>query len=132
MAKKSQAQQRFEIAFIEGVLKRAPDFVEALACLGDLYTKIGAYEEGLRIDERLAHIRVGEPLVFYNLACSYSLTGDMLKARAAMARAFELGYDDVEFLLQDADLADLKADSAFQEQLKEWRASLHLRPQEAR
>ena len=63
-----------EIAFIEGVIRRDPRYVEALQILGDDYTRRGRLIEGLKIDEQLAKLRPDEPLVHYNLACSYSLT----------------------------------------------------------
>ncbi len=57
-----------EIAFIEGVIRRDPRYVEALQILGDDYTRRGRLIEGLKIDEQLAKLRPDEPLVHYNLA----------------------------------------------------------------
>ncbi len=121
MAKKSGSNAKFEIAFFEKVLLNAPDFVEALACLGDLYTRQGAYEKGLRVDERLARLRPDDAVVLYNLACSYSLVADIPAARRAMARAVECGYDEWDHLRQDPDLLNLLADPKFQQFLNEKR-----------
>lgn len=131
MAKKASAAA-FEIVFFEGVLRYAPDFTEALACLGDLYTKEGLYEKGLRLDLRLAGLRPQEPVVLYNLACSYTLTGDLPAARRTMLAALESGYDDMEHMFKDADLRALLADGEFQSLLNDWRARRRVRrPQEA-
>ena len=63
-----------EILFLEGLVRRDENYVEALQILGDDYTRRGRYGEGLKIDERLCKLRPDESLVHYNLACSYSLT----------------------------------------------------------
>ena len=105
MAKpRSDQDPQFEIAFYENVLKNSPNFIEALMAIGDLYTKEGFYQKGLQVDEKLAKLRPDEAVVFYNLACSYSLMNDVARARTAMHRAFLLGYDDIAHLDQDPDL----------------------------
>src|SRR5271154_2280738 len=63
-----------EIQFLEGLIRRDENYVEALQILGDDYTRRGRYGEGLKIDERLCKLRPADSLVHYNLACSYSLT----------------------------------------------------------
>ena len=123
MAKKADRDTQFEIGFFEGVLRQSPDFIEALAVLGDLYTKEGLYEKGLQMDERLAKLRPDD-IVFYNLACSYALVNDLPRARQAMARAFELGYCDFKSLKQDPDLASLLADAEFLGVLEQWQRNL--------
>ncbi len=122
MAAKKNSSIQFEMAFFEQVLARAPDFIEALICLGDLYTREGLYAKGLEIDERLARLRPQEPEVFYNLACSYSLLNNIPAARRAMARAFDLGYDEWDHLRKDKDLANLLGDHEFVARLKEFQS----------
>ncbi len=104
----------FEIQFFEGVTKRDPDFIEALQILGDAYTKTGQWEKGLNIDKRLARLCPDNPLVFYNLACSYSMLGKLDEAFAALQKAIKLGYDDARWLAQDPDLENLRRDSRFE------------------
>lgn len=105
----------FEIQFYEGLLKKKPDFVEALSALGDLYTRKGLYAKGMEIDERLAHLKPQDPIVLYNLACSYSLLKDTDKAVKTIQKAIACGYDDFHHLEQDSDLDNLRHDSRFQE-----------------
>ena len=109
----------FEIRFYENILKESPDFVEAIMALADLYTKKGLYREGLELDERLSRLRPEEPVIFYNLACSYSLLNDQYAALNAIRRAIDLGYDDFEHLANDQDLASLMADEQFRKYLKD-------------
>lgn len=112
---KKEEDLDFEIKFIESVVQNRPHFVEALVALGDLYTKRGFYEKGLSIDEKLSHLRPLDPMVFYNLACSYSLLQDTRKALDAVKKAVDLGYRDFDYLQSDSDLDNLKADARFQE-----------------
>lgn len=119
--KLTSAEQRdldTKIQFIEGLIRRDPDYVDALQLLGDHYTQRGRYLEGLHVDERLASLEPQNPLVFYNLACSYSLTGELDRAAFTLDHAIDLGYRDFKWLARDPDLKNLRADPAFAE-LKE-------------
>ncbi|MBF0386842.1 MAG: hypothetical protein HQL20_03185 [Candidatus Omnitrophica bacterium] len=121
MAVKNSSNVKFEIGFYEKVLERAPNFIEALICLGDLYTRAGLYSQGLAIDERLAALRPDDAGVLYNLACSYSLLNNIPLARSVMLRAIDLGYDEWEHLGKDTDLANLLGDREFIARLKDIR-----------
>lgn len=110
----SRKDEQFEIHFLEGVLKESPDFVEALIQLGHLYTKFGFFDKGLSVDRKLATLRPNDPVVFYNLSCSYSLTGQIDKAFAVLQMAIEQGYQDFEHLSQDKDLKNLHIYPPFQ------------------
>lgn len=103
-----------KIEFMEGLVRRAPDYVDALQLLGDHYTARGRYAEGLQVDERLARLQPDNALVFYNLACSYSLTDQFDQAFAALNEALALGYDDFKWLARDPDLKKLRAQPGFQ------------------
>jgi hypothetical protein len=102
-----------KIGFMEGVVKRDPAFVEALQILGDDYTRGGKFIAGLKVDEQLSQLRPEDPIVQYNLACSYSLTGNFNQAVATLERAIDLGYRDFKWLGQDPDLADLREHSLY-------------------
>jgi tetratricopeptide (TPR) repeat protein len=93
-----------KISFLEGIVKRDPQYVEALQVLGDHYTQRGRFEHSLQVDQRLATLEPGNPLVFYNLACSYSLNGEVDAALAALEKAISLGYHDFKWLAKDPDL----------------------------
>jgi tetratricopeptide (TPR) repeat protein len=102
-----------KIEFIEGLVRRDPNYVDALQILGDHYTQRGRITEGLKVDERLARLEPGNPLVFYNLACSYSLSKEMELAVRALEHAIALGYGDFDWLAKDPDLKALRANPAF-------------------
>lgn len=102
------------IEFIEGIVRRDPAYVDALQLLGDHYTQRGRYVEGLHVDERLARLEPESPLVFYNLACSYSLTDQFDRAAEALEKALSLGYRDFHWLAKDPDLRKLRKNPVFQ------------------
>jgi len=97
-----------KISFVEGLVRRDPGYVEALQLLGDHYTQRGKYDQSLKIDERLSKLEPKNPLVFYNLACSYSLNGEVNRAATALGHAISLGYRDFKWLARDPDLRKLR------------------------
>jgi len=97
-----------EISFLEGLIRRDPAYVDALQLLGDGYTQRGRFEEGLQVDQKLAELEPNNPLSFYNLACSLSLTGKMDEAFRALESALDLGYRDFKWMSRDPDLKALR------------------------
>lgn len=97
-----------EIKFLEGIARRDPCYVDLLKILGDSYTKRGRHEEGLRIDERLARLCPEDAIVYYNLACSYSLTSQLDVAIEALETAINLGYRNLDHMAKDPDLKNLR------------------------
>ena len=102
------------IEFIEGIVRRDPAYVDALQLLGDHYTQRGRFIDGLQVDERLSRLEPDSPLVFYNLACSYSLTGQFDRAAEALEKALSLGYRDFNWLAKDPDLRNLRKHPVYQ------------------
>jgi tetratricopeptide (TPR) repeat protein len=102
-----------KIQFMEGIVRRDPEYVEALQLLGDHYTQRGRFGEGLKIDQQLSRLEPRNPLVFYNLACSYSLSGEVDPAVRALEKALSLGYRDFKWLAKDPDLRTLRKHPSF-------------------
>jgi len=102
-----------EIVFMEGLVKRDPGHVEALQILGDNYTRRGRLQEGLRVDQRLCALRPEDSMVHYNLACSYSLTGQCDLAAETLNRAINLGYADFDYMTRDPDLKNLREHAGY-------------------
>jgi tetratricopeptide (TPR) repeat protein len=110
-----------EIEFMAGVVRRAPDYIEALQVLGDDYTRRGRFADGLDVDEQLVRLRPGDPLTHYNLACSYALTIRFQDAVKSLERALDLGYNDFKWISRDPDLRRLRRHPLFKkirEQIK--------------
>jgi tetratricopeptide (TPR) repeat protein len=113
MSRAGQRDLDVKIEFLAGLVRRDPDYVDALELLGDHYTRRGRYAEGLRVDEHLARLEPRSPLVFYNLACSCSLTGQFDRAALALEKALQLGYRDFHWLARDPDLRQLRQQPVF-------------------
>ena len=108
LTRQEQQDLDIQIGFMEGIVRRAPEYVDALQILGEDYTRRGRVREGLQVDERLARLRPDDPLVNYNLACSYSLTEQFELAVACLERALTLGYYDFKWLAREPRLANLR------------------------
>ena len=108
LSRQEQQNLDIEIGFIEGVVRRAPAYVDALQLLGDDYTRRGRFSEGLKVDEQLVELRPTDPMIHYNLACSYSLTDQCEAAFASLGHALDLGYHDFKWLSRDPDLTNLR------------------------
>src|SRR5215475_2870231 len=104
-----------KIGFMEGLVRRDPTYVDALQLLGDHYTQRGRFNEGLNVDERLARLEPQNPVVFYNLACSYSLTDQFDRAAEALEKAIILGYKDFAWLTKDPDLKKFRLQAAYRD-----------------
>jgi len=113
LTRKETRELDIKIEFMEGIVRRDPEYVEALQLLGDHYTEIGQFEKGLQVDRKLSGLEPRNPLVFYNLACSYSLIGQADLAVAALEKALLLGYRDFKWLARDPDLRTLRKHPLF-------------------
>ncbi len=107
-----------ELLFLEKVADRMAEDADTLKVLADQYTKEGFYEEGLRLDLRLAQLLPEDGMVHYNLACSLSLLGDVEGALTALREAVAHGYQDFEFMFADKDLEAVRRTAEF----KKWLA----------
>ena len=108
LSSREQRDLDIEIQFLEGVVRRDRRYVEALQLLGDDYTRRGRFKDGLQVDRRLARLCPEDPLVHYNLACSFSLTEEFRKAAHALRKALQSGYREFEHLRRDSDLEPLR------------------------
>ena len=104
-----------EISFLEGLAKRDPEYIEALQLLGDDYTKRGRFPEGLAVDEHLSRLLPEDSMVFYNLACSFSLTDRVDDSITALKKAVQLGYDDSKWMDEDPALNKIRSDPRFEQ-----------------
>ena len=117
MAKTTKPDPQFEIEFYEAVLRRNPDYPEVVGLLGALYTRVGRIADGLKMDRKLVRLEPDNPTAHYNLACSLALCKKRPAALQSLRKAVSLGYDDVDWMLQDPDLEILKPDPEFKQLL---------------
>lgn len=111
----------FEIRLARAVATGNPRNVRALQMMGQALTRTGRHQEALEADLRLISLCPKDPVVFYNLACSYSNLADVDAAFDALGRAFDLGYNDYRHLLRDPDLEAVRKDRRFKKLLdRKW------------
>jgi tetratricopeptide (TPR) repeat protein len=103
----------FRVDLFSAALRHDPENVDLLLEVGNLYTRLGCFQEGLAIDERLVRIRPHEAAFHYNLACSHALLEEGEHAFRALKRAIELGYDNYEYIQLDSDLDNLRRDPRY-------------------
>ena len=108
-----KSDDEFTIWFLEGVLDKYPTYVECLMYLGNAYTATGMYKKGLEVDLKLEKLRPEDPLVHYNLACSFSLLEMLGESLESLEKAVDLGYDDLEYLEKDGDLDGVKNEDGY-------------------
>lgn len=114
MAKPSRSDPQFEIDFYEAIHRRCHDYTEVVGLLGGLYTRVGRIADGLKMDRKLVRLEPDNATAHYNLACSLALCKKRPAAIQSLRKAVSLGYDDVDWMLQDPDLEILKQDPGFQ------------------
>jgi tetratricopeptide (TPR) repeat protein len=110
---REQSQLDFEIEFLGRILERDPYFIDALRVHGNNLAAKGQYARALQLDRRLVRLTPDNAIVWYNLACTYTVLGMIDPGFFALQRALELGYDDPHRLRRDPDLKALRRDPRF-------------------
>ncbi len=113
------SHESYERFFYENLIRTNPDYDEAYFILADLYTGIGMYEEGLKLDIDLSSKYPDDESVWYNLACSYSLCRKTELAFDALRKAFDLGFSDADLFQTDTDLDNIREDEKYNLMLRE-------------
>ena len=118
MRKEDRKQLKFEVDFLKGILERNQNHVDCLKVLAHDYTRMGRYKEGLEMDLRLADLCAEDPMVHYNLACSYSRMENLDESMEELSRAISLGYRDFDYMQSDKDLSSVRKTEAFKKLLE--------------
>jgi tetratricopeptide (TPR) repeat protein len=108
LTRKEVRELDVKISFFEGLVRRDPQYIEALQILGDLYAQRGKHQHSLKVDQQLSRLQPRNPIVFYNLACSYSLNSEFDQAAVALEKALAFGYRDFNWLARDPDLRQFR------------------------
>lgn len=80
--------------------------------------RLGQKEESLEWMRLAEESAVEDSDRFYNIACFYSLAGEVDRAFDALERSIESGKTDIEWLLNDSDLDNLRDDARFKDLLE--------------
>lgn len=105
---------KIEIDFLEGIVERDPENVDAWEALAHDYTDAKLYDKGLHADSMVVKLAPDKPLSHYNYACSLSLTHHEEQAADELLLSIKLGYKEYRFIEQDPDLDNLREHPAWQ------------------
>ncbi|MDP8253122.1 MAG: hypothetical protein P9X27_01835 [Candidatus Kaelpia aquatica] len=117
---KNQQNLEFEIEFTDKLIQENPDYIDGLILLGGLLTKDKQYQGALEIDCRLKDLRPDDPIIFYNLACDYSLLNKKSLSLKALEDSLRLGYKDIDFIFKDPDLENLRSSKRFPQLIEKY------------
>jgi tetratricopeptide (TPR) repeat protein len=118
---KNQRNLEFELKFTERLIQDNPDYVDGLILLGELLTKDKQYQKALQVDSKLTALKPDDPIVFYNLACDYSLLNKKSLSLKALEESLNLGYRDIDYILNDPDLENLRSSKRFPQLLERFK-----------
>jgi len=100
-------------AAIERRLAMDPDDSAAYDHGAGALVLLGRFEESRRFSERAIALRPDDGSTHYNAACCAALAQDYERAMGLLERAVDLGYGNVDWLLNDNDLVPLHDDPRF-------------------
>lgn len=104
-----------EKIFYEKLLKIDPNFLEVLLQLSYIYVHLNKCEKLLKIDKKIAELLLFDPISYYNLACDYSLQGDIEKSLKNLKVAINLGFKNINYIKKDPDLENIRKSKKFKE-----------------
>jgi len=87
-----------KIQFLEGLVRRDPDYVTRCNCWATTTRNMAATSMASRWMNISRDSNRAARWSFYNLACSCSLTGQFDRAASALETALQLGYRDFRWL----------------------------------
>jgi len=105
--------RRREMEVLEGQLQRFPDDVRARVLLAADLANFGKPEEAVMHVKIAVAMRPTDANVLYNAACTYGTLKMKADAMATFRRAVEAGYSNVNWCMNDPDLAILRDDPEF-------------------
>jgi adenylate cyclase len=112
--REQQEATRRTIACAEKHVDLHPDDGRALTFGSSALAALGQRERAREWAGRAIEADRDEPAIIYNVACTYSLLGDVGEAIGLLERAIDQGYGHRAWLEHDSDLAPLRGDPRFQ------------------
>lgn len=113
------AQYRTAIQRIKRVNPRHPQLGRALSELAIRYLRVDDYDSAIQTYKDAIRSDAGNRgLNYYNLACAYSLNGDVNAGLTALEQAIKEGYKGFEWMKRDGDLKNLRKDPRFRKLLQ--------------
>ena len=113
-------RQRVEV--VERRLEFNPDDVPMLLDGASALAALGERQRSLEWASRILDKAGDDALVLYNLACLYSLAGEVTSALEALEKSYDAGLADPEWMRQDSDLDNIRTHARYKELVKRMEA----------
>jgi serine/threonine protein kinase/TolB-like protein/Tfp pilus assembly protein PilF len=116
------AANRQRVEVVERRLEFNPDDVPMLLDGAAALAALGERQRSLEWASRILDKASDDALVLYNLACLYSLAGEVTSALEALEKSYESGLADPEWMRQDSDLDNIRKHARYKELVKRMEA----------
>lgn len=111
---RNQEWEKASIAY-EMLVKKDPENGKAWFRLGLSYHSRSEYLMAISAFKQANKLEFNLPITRYNLACSYALLGKKQETLHWLTEAIEAGFQQIQLLHTDNDLASLRSDPRYQE-----------------
>jgi non-specific serine/threonine protein kinase len=119
----AQSANRRRVEVVERRLEFNPDDVPLLLDGASALAALGETRRSLEWASRILDRAGDDALVLYNLACLYSLAGEVSSAMDALERSFEAGLADPDWMRVDSDLDNVRNHPRYEALLERMGAS---------
>jgi non-specific serine/threonine protein kinase len=116
------AANRQRVEVVERRLEFNPDDVPMLLDGARALAALGERQRSLEWASRILDKAGDDALVLYNLACLYSLAGEVTSALDALEKSYAAGLADPEWMEQDSDLDNIRKHARYKELVKRMEA----------
>jgi non-specific serine/threonine protein kinase len=116
------AANRQRVEVVERRLEFNPDDVPMLLDGASALAALGERQRSLEWASRILDKAGDDALVLYNLACLYSLAGEVTSALEALEKSYAAGLADPEWMQQDSDLDNIRKHARYKELVKRMEA----------
>ncbi|MCM8806381.1 MAG: hypothetical protein NC926_00250 [Candidatus Omnitrophica bacterium] len=99
----------------EKLIKINSNFVEALFQLSRIFLHFKNYKKVLELDKKITQLMNFDAVSYYNLACDYSMLGDIENSLKNLKIAIVLGFEDRKYIKKDPELENLRKNKKFEE-----------------
>jgi serine/threonine protein kinase/Tfp pilus assembly protein PilF len=113
MKTEAEAAMRRSIRQIEQRLTLTPDDARASNLGAGVYSMLGENDKALEYAERSLAIDPEDPMLLYNVACTYANVGKPDDALSCLERAVDKGFGHKEWIEHDSDLDSIREHPRF-------------------
>ena len=96
-------------------MKKVPEDARARVLLAGCYAIQGRSEEATREANMAMVLRPDDPMIMYNVACTFCGMNNVRDALSAIKKAWDCGFRDATWTRQDPDLALLHGEPEFEQ-----------------